>query len=1098
MRNLELFKQSLEKLNERQKEAINVDVNAVVTAGAGTGKTTVLSYRFLRLVLEKKANADQILTLTFSRLAAKEMFERIENQLLKFDVKDQLSRLGEATITTIDSFCHRVVTSDLKRFGLASDFIMDEQSCRDLAKEATTQVLKEFENDKALAFLAQIYKPDELKESVLENIAYANFLLSNQFDANDIVAKLNLALDEIYKNQIEVILNSSRSLVALEAPSEKIINEMKALSVAFIANEALLVEKRDAETILALFEQANIRKSNSSKEYVQRMNALVVQLKDSIDLATLIIKTEQEKENFTAVYRVLERLHQIYLSLKRERAILSFGDVAAMAHSILLSNLEVRAYFKNKFRYILIDEFQDTNQLQKELIYLLAEKKELSSSTVPTAKELEKDKLFFVGDEKQSIYRFRGADVSVFKKLNDEIVAASGKQLSLVTNYRSEPLLVDFFNTLFEPIMEESTAVYEAKFEKIESFEPSEGVVPKIKLLYKPLEEEQQEDSDEQLALAVEAESHAIVTLIKEMVETDNYLINDGKLRRPHLEDIALLFRTTASQMYFEKALRKEALPYSLSSIQSLFLEAPANDLFLFLQLLIYKEDRLAYAAILRSPFCRISDEYLFALLEDDNLPFSNDGSLFKEDKEKLKYLNCKELYDKLLILAETEPITKLINYLWYEGSYRYHLLKESSYHPYLEHYDYLFELALIFDERNLNLNAFLDYLRPFMGKHENLSDVEPLKDQIRGVQVMTIHKSKGLEFPIVIIPTLGAMTGVRGNASWHRFNYKGESIVTLKQSFASKSYKNLFYEADKTLLAAMESSEMKRLFYVATTRAKNHLILSGCINTKNLGVRGKETNFLALLDYHTNILSDYSALGENFEVEEIESQDISILNIRVDQKKIEQRINALERYYQRASQEYSFSSKAVAVTTYIEKPLLEKGDLLAEVDADKIIEKYSLHKEFGTLCHLLLEYAIKELSYDSVKELAKKELKVAQLTNSELKIFTDSALNLTTNFTKSSFYKALLDSKPTLIESEVAFSLRLDQIVNGSIDLLLHYPDHLKVIDFKSDAVIYNENHLEQLKIYSKAVKALYNKEVVSCIAYLRDLSRINWVTES
>ena len=133
---------------------------------------------------------------------------------------------------------------------------------------------------------------------------------------------------------------------------------------------------------------------------------------------------------------------------------MSFGDVAAMAHSILLSNLEVRAYFKNKFRYILIDEFQDTNQLQKELIYLLSEKKELSSLTVPTAKELEKDKLFFVGDEKQSIYRFRGADVSVFKKLNDEIVTANGKQLSLVTNYRSEPLLVDFFNTLFEPIME--------------------------------------------------------------------------------------------------------------------------------------------------------------------------------------------------------------------------------------------------------------------------------------------------------------------------------------------------------------------------------------------------------------------------------------------------------------------------------------------------------------------------------------------------------------------------------------------------------------------------------------------------------------------
>ena len=202
--------------------------------------------------------------------------------------------------------------------------------------------------------------------------------------------------------------------------------------------------------------------------------------------------------------------------------------------------------------------------LQKELVYLLAQSPSAETDAVPLAHELKPDKLFFVGDEKQSIYRFRGADVSVFKQLDREISESGGRRIVLRTNYKREPALIRLFNTIFERVMGDATNEYEARFSPLESRKETEGITVRLSLLHKPKDDDAgSEELGEEEADSVQSEAYAIARLIHRMTGTDEYMIaeRNGGLRRPRHEDIAILLRTSGNQMHFEKALRIAGTP---------------------------------------------------------------------------------------------------------------------------------------------------------------------------------------------------------------------------------------------------------------------------------------------------------------------------------------------------------------------------------------------------------------------------------------------------------------------------------------------------------------------------------------------------------
>jgi len=1098
-----------DSLNDEQLKAVACDVNCVVTSGAGSGKTTVLSYRFLRLVAEGKADVDGILTLTFSRAAAAEMKDRIHRKLLEYqddpDIQRQLLRFPEATIATIDSFCNRIVASDPTRYGIGPDFMMDEDANREMAIECAYRLFTKMEGHPGLDFLASLLSPQDLVESLLVDMACTQFHPSNEFNAESHSTWLIRLLGDIYEEYLARSISHGSHILQLDGSGITFEKNREMLTLLLDWSNSF-DPHQDHHGNLALFEQVNLAKCRGKKDFVEPCNELIDLFKADFRIARIACAGLADQSLVAPMYEVLETYRELYLTTKRERGILTFGDVADMARDILLNNMQVRRYYQQKFPYIMIDEFQDTNGLQRDIVYLLAQRRDSSVEGVPTASDLRPDALFFVGDQKQSIYRFRGADVAVFKAVGEELVASGGKRINLQLNYRSEPTLIEFFNKVFSHVMGDASEKYEAEFEPLQSRAHTPGVSSTISLLLKPLDEESADDDE--LVTAVQAEAHAISQLIHRMMETDEYLVNDGeKARRPGYNDIAILFRTSSNQMHYEKALRLAGIPYTLAAMQSLFLEAPTNDIYHMLQLVVYPDDRLAFAAALRSPFCRLSDDAVLALLDEmddtsEQPVFLATESIRSEDDRK-KYQSIGNLYGQLCQLVTEGSVGAMVSHLWYWGGYRSYLLGDPLYQVYLEHFDFLHELAIRYDMKDLGLPAFLDFIRPKLGQNEKLDEVEPLHDSVEGVSLMTVHKSKGLEFPIVILANMGGEPRAGAPPVWIEFD--GHIIPSHMRGYDNVS--NVIHEMQKPILRNMETAEMKRLFYVALTRAKCHLVLAGSENKRNMGEKAKEKNFLALLFDVADLDKDTDALGSNCTLYKVEDAPKSVLRAHVSLERMKSLVHRMQTYYDDPLPARQFVRTSFPVTevshTWMESDQIPREFQLPAIPADPVLAKYRLEAHFGTYVHLLLQKAcssdspISPISESDARNLIPHEIERLDLMKSEKDLVVSSAVHLANNFLSSQLLSELLAQEPISVESEVAFVMKHgEKILHGSIDLLLLYDDCVRVIDFKTDSIRQPEVHETQLTLYHEAAYGLYGKPVHSTLCYVRSVGAELWIS--
>ena len=533
--------------------------------------------------------------------------------------------------------------------------------------------------------------------------------------------------------------------------------------------------------------------------------------------------TLARRETLRGAFACLERFRLQFLAAKRAAGLASFRDVAEMAVAALLRDPALRQHYKRRFRYILIDEFQDNNRLQKELLYLLAERTDRSADRIPTPEELEPDKLFFVGDEKQSIYRFRGADVSVFASLAGELERAGGQGLRLDRNYRSDPGLVAFFNDLFARVMAGARRDFEARYRGLDSPRKAGPCVPEVHLL---LQARREADDAGEPAPREEAEAYEVARLIRERVDAGDLPVEepDGTVRPAGFADFAVLLRSTGNQAHFERLFRHFDVPYSTPNVRGLFLEAPASDLYQLLRLALFPGDRAAYAGLLRSPLVNLSDAAFLTLLLSRARPFTGLEALEGEDRARAE--RGRELVGFVRDHADRLGHGELLHRLWYGEGYRYSLLRDPRTHNHLEFYDYLLELAARAEAQGDTLAAFVAELGENLGQYRRLEDLEvqPARTAA-GVQLLTIHKSKGLEFPVVVL----ADTGNRGRTGSERRPYYLSAAFGVTLNLGEG---NWFTRIGEEEAAAQELAEARRLLYVALTRARSHLILAGTLKS--------------------------------------------------------------------------------------------------------------------------------------------------------------------------------------------------------------------------------------------------------------------------
>lgn len=858
------------ELDRDQLKAVRAEKNTVVTAGAGSGKTTVLAHRFVHLIRSGKARVDGILTLTFTRKAAAEMYERIYRLLLqeaktadlpeeRAALREALKEFEKASISTLDSFCAGIIRGGSSRFGVPGDFQQDEYASGIFIREAALQFLLEKGSDPAMGAFLLEHGVEDVLELLLIPIASEEFHLAERHDFKGLFEG---QLDHLRSRtgEIATVLGEVRRWFLeedLSSEKKSLMSVREALQGSADPVEA--AESGDWEALRQILSTSLRSPGNVKDPRLVEAKNLIKSWKEGTSLLEPILELFLNEELYRGMYHLLDEYQSRIAGVKRSNGILTFRDVVEMAVSLLREETGLRAFYKKKFTHIMIDEFQDNNDLQRQLLFLLAEKEELNSPGIPEPWQLKPDKLFFVGDEKQSIYRFRGADVRVLKQLQGQIRDSGGESLQLPRNYRSHSELIGFFNRLFSRVMADGPAGrggnvgddFEAEFVPLEAPVVHGGFIPDIRLLYQPFRENSVEEGggeEEALLSTAEAEAWAIVRFIKDRVGGGSLKVRDrrdedGKVRlRPAVyDDVAILMRSSSNQIHLEKYLRRLQIPYTVQSLRSLFQEAPVNDIYQMLQLLVYPRDLTAYAALLRSPFVHLSDDLAGRIVletrDRGGGAFSHSGeeAFFQDPMEKEKYLHACRLYRELREKAVDQPIAELVRYLWYEGGYRYVVLRDPDYHLYLEFYDALIALARLSDSRGEGLSLFLDFLRDNLGDYKKLEELELIPRSGLGVQLLSIHKSKGLEFPVVILADTGN-TGGGGRTKLYAWDEHFGPVfnLSIKNGKSRKGKRNYFSDITEARRKREEAAELKRLLYVGCTRAKDHLVLAGSHHSKN------------------------------------------------------------------------------------------------------------------------------------------------------------------------------------------------------------------------------------------------------------------------
>ncbi|MDR2587947.1 MAG: UvrD-helicase domain-containing protein, partial [Spirochaetales bacterium] len=432
-------------LSEEQRAAVCARRNSVVSAGAGSGKTTVLAERYFALLEEGRAGVENILTLTFTRKAAAEMHERIYRRL-KLSRNDdailrQLEEFDKAGISTLDSFCASVLRGAANRYGLSPSFSLDEAASEKLLADFSLRFLLENQERQSLLQLT-IDNGFEAVLSGFTRLASGYFVLGVP---RDFRAMHDEQMRVISRKLEEAALRGAallRGILAIEAggkgASEEALMSLQKELASLGEPEALAREMHCAEF------RAVLGKVEKQRKPGRTSSVAVTAFKEAIEEARKLcaefdglLGTLQKRELLEELYGILDEFQARVEAEKRLSGILTFADCAGLAVRALTEDGKLRNYYKKKYRAVMIDEFQDNNSLQKELLYLLAEKEGMTSEGIPRAEDLDREKLFFVGDEKQSIYRFRGADVRVFKGLAEELASSGGELIRLDTNYRS-------------------------------------------------------------------------------------------------------------------------------------------------------------------------------------------------------------------------------------------------------------------------------------------------------------------------------------------------------------------------------------------------------------------------------------------------------------------------------------------------------------------------------------------------------------------------------------------------------------------------------------------------------------------------------------
>ena len=1188
---------------QEQIQALETNKHLSVTANAGSGKTFVLVERFKKIlkdydtssysssINEIRIDPTRIIAITFTRKAASEMLAKvvksfdselndlIKNHGITKDTYKQITFLRKiregmtfAKISTIHSFCSSLLKEYPIESGIPLNFSELNESDKirmiDRLTESTledwfssddgesrnkvTDLLRIFQNQKISNIVRIILDKIEIFQNIEEfylqsdqilldtiySYVYDNFVLP--------AIELSKTLSEMFLNYSPDIFQNIHKTENLYHLSEKVIK---------ISNKDIL-DKEDIIRIIELFGtqleiiytakglRVNFMKTLTGDNLNQLQSYDMNFVKSTHKFAKLSIYDDDiQIQQFKITRILLELTKQIIKSIDEEKKLnnaLDTNDLQIYAND-LLDNTDVVAKIRQKTDFLMIDEFQDTNQLQYDIIKKILP--ELNGTNV----NYDKINLFIVGDAKQSIYGFRNADVRVFQQASRDIVnlnkSLSSKtsdnegDVNLTTTFRLSPVPASFVNQVCKPLFERDNTGYDVPYiplicskdvslfskDKLNEIIGDEyGKITFLISYETPKPKKKSADINEESPQEVTNPEEELIA--KYIIS----LVNDEK-NNLTFKDITILSRTKTNFNKLSAAFIEYEIPFVIHAGKGFYQSTEIVDILNFLKFIYNPEDDVSLVSILKSAYFDLSDNDIFNIALSDR-----SGSFWERISKTTSNENIKnaiEILKEILEYSNSMPVSKiiiLINVLcgWY-GTVN----KEKAKQQITANMDKFIQIARDYENKGFkNIYDFVEEIS-FISKNELLESEAVIISGDDTVNVMTIHASKGLEFPVVILYNAHRESGRSGSFYiTPEFGIGFKLPVEIDES-TFRNEDTPLYHINNHIKNLAETAEEKRLLYVALTRAKSNIVISGCIKQDKDGILEMPGSYMfdtlsvlsmdidQILKHSSMRLTDKLTVYNNNQIYDINiAYPVEIIN-NIDLESKSLRINSeinldkliLNEEIVSAQNNEMFSPTKLMMfgkdhISYAKKYIFGMPDINTQLYDKKFEGDTEILNTIGSgagiAIHSVLQNIKNWMNHDGLINNTLLENYINKLffnnSNNPLKQrIIDECSNIISS--------VLIQENISAIHNcETEFNLMMplgDDILNGSIDLLIHDNEKIEIWDWKTnifdhDKSIekYAEYYELQMKTYAFFIHRLYpdHNEISARLLFTR-LARPN-----
>ncbi|MFI3329060.1 MAG: UvrD-helicase domain-containing protein [bacterium] len=993
---------------KQQKQAIDeFGTNILVSAGAGSGKTAVLTTRITQHL--SKMNIDELLVLTFTEAAAAEMKQRVRKKIIDENLLDQLPLLDQAYITTFDSFNLSVVKKYHYLVNVKRNISIADASMMILYKQQLIDEMFEelysLREEKFIKFMTMFTfkKDDGIKEIILkindnldlkyDKVGYLNNYIKNQFNKDNVN---NLITEYLNLLNEEVKSLYSPSSEFLGFGYDKMNQEINKITI-------LASDYQDYNTIKDFVETFKFpRMVKDADEEAKELNKLMKDIFSKLS-KKLIYENEEEllecinqtKDYNEVIVDILLKFDSKVNEFKFQRDLYEFNDIAKLALNLVKNFDVVKNDMKSKFKEILVDEYQDTSDLQEEFITAIST-----------------NNIYCVGDIKQSIYRFRNANPYNFQsKYLDYKENKGGIKIDLLENFRSRKEVLDNINLLFEDLMsiKHGAANYRDGHFMVDgnrNYDATSNKFYDMEFLTYTKDEYKND----------EYEAFIIANKINEYVKNKVQVFNGSTTRDCTYSDFAILIDRASAFELFRKVL-------SYNQIQTA----------------VYKEEVLTSSVILKvisnlfnlvANFSKLNDDFKFsyASISRSFLTDNDDNDLLKDLLNNFEdtYITntIKEIGFKINSCSPLTIYYELLEkFNFYESIIKIPEIQNS-----LFHLEYLHDIITNLSDSGYDIHMINTYFKDILSNQYDLKVKGATPEN--GVKIMTIHKSKGLEFPFIFMPGL--------QKKFNTFELKDLISYDAKYGIVTPYFNNGIKDNFiKNLIVRNyileDISEKIRLFYVSLTRAKEKMffVCENFENDKEVEIHNMN-NFKQFLYYNYDKIEKYLVntkveIDEDYKITKEKSYQSYIKKQDVKVKQFDTKYNKV------------FKHK-------ISKEL------------DKVIDN-NLRKniDFGLRLHQILETI----------DFKSQDISNFNLTKEETDIINGILKLEIFNSPDSEYYQ------------ELEFIYEKDkESFHGIIDLLVITKKEVLIVDYKLKNVKHKE-YQDQLNVYKDYIKTITDKPI-------------------